>query len=222
MLQNLHPKAKTQISDHLFWGEFPFRLVFQVNAKGKRESRFNRSGRSGREGKQIRSHFESILAGVDHRVNRLGFSIIYYLKDVATAQAMIDARPEFLNLSSVISPMNDAHIEFMKANPDLVTRPDLYHGTYRFFTYFTGDYNTMKTLRKWCWGHAEERGSKAVKFVRKSSERIDAYFIDDVELMIAKLMHGGNMGKVKQVYILNKNKNKAGIFDEPHSLSETT
>lgn len=224
MLSNLHPKAKIQVSEHLYWGEFPFRLMFQFNSKADKWHRTKRASRSnnGREGKKVRGVFADVLANAKYRVNRLGFSVIYYLADLATAQAMVDANPEFLNLASVVMPLNDAHIEFMRAHPNIETRKDLYHGTYQFSTHFTGDYVTISALRKWCWDHAEERGPKAVKFVRKNAERIDAFFADDTELMVAKLIHGNNMGKVKQAYILNKNKNKAGIFDEPHSLSETT
>lgn len=223
MLTNLHPKAKRLVIEHLYWNEFPFKLEFQYNVRESKGQR-NREARLGRhkEGPQVRNHFAPILADATYRVNRLGYTIIYYLKDQATAQAMVNATPSFLNLARVTQPLNNAHIEYLIANPNRVTRSQPYHGIYHYATSFTGGYRDILKLREWSMEYVKERGSKSVKFVFKNEHHVDVFLRDEIELMMIKLVHGGHMGKIKHVHILNKNNNKAGISDEPHSFSETT
>lgn len=153
------------------------------------------------------------------------YTVKFYFADKEVADKLIldSLSYEELVIVSIEQPRDEAHIELLKNDFKIVTRPTLFGEKFTWKITYKGISKADKdAIDDWVLGFfdEEEHGTRFAYDVRNKTGVL--YLRDEDDVMITKLSHSQFIRKIEKAVVLNNNNNKESTQDETRTVPHTS
>ena len=205
--------------EHLFWNEFPFRLIYKFTGRDKWSKDSTYVPRN--EVQRIKTEVSNLIGKLVGRTSMNVDCVLVYFRtrdEFEQAQKLMSASKRFI-LLCITQPSDDAHIEYLKNNQGCNLRKQLWFGKYEWRVRFK-KINSYKREKLLTWLQAMFDDLERAKIiVDNDHDRVILYLRDEGDITMVKLCQS-SFGKAERAIPLKNYNHKEGESHEPSSVQE--